>query len=320
MQPLPLPDFFQQQNKTGLSLPAFLQQVATEHPYFTPAHFFALQQMDAVNSNYVEQAAKTALLFNNPYWLQFQLEHAGKETTTEILPLIPSVAEVPENSDNDDDSSPVTVVAIAEQELPVTEETTTVVEEPGISYADNTGDTEENVVNDDDNAVMVSSEPVAAATAENTETEDDTAMKKQKEEIKIPLPTLKNTPVSNALPAFEPMHLVDYFASQGIKLTDDLQGADKLGKQLKSFTEWLKTMKKLHPADGGANAGAADIAVQVLAAKSNKEDSIITETMAEVLTQQGKIAKAVEMYEKLSLLNPAKSAFFAAKIEQLKGL
>jgi hypothetical protein len=45
---------------------------------------------------------------------------------------------------------------------------------------------------------------------------------------------------------FEPMHMVDYFASQGIKLNDDVHKGDKLGKQLKSFTEWLKTMKKVH--------------------------------------------------------------------------
>ena len=45
---------------------------------------------------------------------------------------------------------------------------------------------------------------------------------------------------------FEPMHLVDYFASQGIKLSEEVQTGDKLGKQLKSFTEWLKTMKKVH--------------------------------------------------------------------------
>ena len=40
--------------------------------------------------------------------------------------------------------------------------------------------------------------------------------------------------------------------------------------------------------------------------------------MAEVFIQQGKIEKAHDIYKKLSLLNPAKSAYFAAKIELLK--
>ena len=40
--------------------------------------------------------------------------------------------------------------------------------------------------------------------------------------------------------------------------------------------------------------------------------------MAAVLAKQGKLAKAIELYQKLSLMNPSKSAYFAAKIEQLK--
>jgi hypothetical protein len=42
--------------------------------------------------------------------------------------------------------------------------------------------------------------------------------------------------------------------------------------------------------------------------------------MAEVFARQGKMAKASEVYQKLSLLNPAKSTYFAAKLENLKGL
>lgn len=44
---------------------------------------------------------------------------------------------------------------------------------------------------------------------------------------------------------FEPYHTVDYFASQGIKFSQEELPKDKLGKQLKSFTQWLKTMKRL---------------------------------------------------------------------------
>ena len=40
--------------------------------------------------------------------------------------------------------------------------------------------------------------------------------------------------------------------------------------------------------------------------------------MAEVYENQGKLVKAMEVYNKLSLLNPAKSAYFAAKSEKLK--
>jgi hypothetical protein len=44
---------------------------------------------------------------------------------------------------------------------------------------------------------------------------------------------------------------------------------------------------------------------------------VLTETWAEVLVKQGKTQNALEVYRKLSLLNHDKSAYFAARIEQL---
>ncbi|MEO7534441.1 MAG: hypothetical protein ABIU30_11370, partial [Ferruginibacter sp.] len=117
---------------------------------------------------------------------------------------------------------------------------------------------------------------------------------------------------------FEPLHTTDYFASLGIKLSSEIKPGDKLGKQLKSFTEWLKTMKKVHTDKLEQSSGGADQVIQSLAEKSNTEDEVLTETMAEVLVQQGKADKAIEVYKKLSLLNPSKNAYFAAKIDQLK--
>jgi len=116
---------------------------------------------------------------------------------------------------------------------------------------------------------------------------------------------------------FEPLFATDYFASQGIKLSEEVQSSDKLGRQLKSFTEWLKTMKKVHENKLPAGNEQLDLAVQKLAEKSNEEDDILTESMAEAYLQQGKAKKAREIFEKLSLFNPSKSAYFAAKIESI---
>jgi hypothetical protein len=128
--------------------------------------------------------------------------------------------------------------------------------------------------------------------------------------------------MSNQAPAnedmlFEPLFATDYFASQGIKLSEEVQSSDKLGKQLKSFTEWLKTIKKNNnyiPPE----PKQIDQSVEQLAEKSNMETEVITEAMAEVYLQQGKISKANEVYEKLSLQNPSKITYFAGKIENLK--
>jgi len=119
---------------------------------------------------------------------------------------------------------------------------------------------------------------------------------------------------------FSPYHTVDYFASLGIKLNlDELQN-DKFGKQLKSFTDWLKIMKKLPQKDVVEHSTDTTVqaAIEGYAAHSILQKEIITEAMAEVLSKQGKKENAIELYNKLSLINPGKSAYFAAKIEQLK--
>ncbi len=133
-------------------------------------------------------------------------------------------------------------------------------------------------------------------------------------ELKIEKATIDNTLV------FEPLHTSDYFASQGIKISKDISPNDKLGRQLKSFTEWLKTMKKVIPTNENTAVSTQDNfhPVLTMAEKSNSNANVITESMAEILAEQGKKPQAIEIYEKLSLLNPSKSAYFAAKIEQLK--
>jgi hypothetical protein len=130
--------------------------------------------------------------------------------------------------------------------------------------------------------------------------------------------TKENKKVEGEELLFEPLFASDYFASQGIKLSEAILADDRLGKQLKSFTSWLRTMKKVHPDKLPMVNAIVEAKVQNEAAKSNIEEEVITEAMAEAFTSQGKEIRAIEVYEKLSLLNPTKSAYFAAKIDQLK--
>ncbi|MHA4811822.1 hypothetical protein ACX0G9_27250 [Flavitalea flava] len=125
-------------------------------------------------------------------------------------------------------------------------------------------------------------------------------------------------PIDSPL-VFESFHTIDYFASQGIKLRLDENPSDRLGKQVKSFTDWLKVMRRLPQKNAEIIPDiAAESKIQAIAAHSIEGKEVVTETMAEVLSKQGMKDKAIEVYRKLSLLNPGKSAYFASKIEQLK--
>ena len=135
-----------------------------------------------------------------------------------------------------------------------------------------------------------------------------------------PTPTPAAAPAVTAEPVltFEPYHTIDYFASQGIRLKLDENPTDQLGKQLKSFTDWLRVMRRLPQKEKEIVPDrVAEQAIQSIAAHSIEGKEVLTETMAEVLAMQGMPERARIVYEKLSLLNPGKSAYFAAKIEQL---
>ncbi len=307
----PLLQFLLSKNNSGLPQKEFLKKLATIYPWLAPAQFYLLQQMNSAEEAYTKEAAKTSLLFNNPLLLQYQLKYGStynnyqpdneatpsetinnnalhSEEKNEILAIIPA-----HNVEIENDES----TAIKEMPIPIKDI------EPLVTNVVETKTEEELML------------------AENANYDDEALAQETEIEplrINIPGPVLTN--IKESTLTFEPMHLVDYFASQGIKLSDTEQTSDKLGKQLKSFTEWLKVMKKINTPENENSAKIGDISIIAMAEKSNSNGETITESMAEVLIQQGKATKAIEVYKKLSLLNPSKIAYFAAKIEQLKGL
>lgn len=188
----------------------------------------------------------------------------------------------------------------------------------------------EQLLNETGNATVTKSEPalpvetlventtVTAVSIAEAATEAPVTITAEKE---TPFPEIKLSKTESVDTGFvfEPYHTVDYFASQGIKLKEEEKPADKFGRQLKSFTEWLKTMKKLPVAETATvPVTQAEQKVEELAADSLANRDVVTEAMAEVWEKQGNHLKAIEIYQKLSLLEPAKSTYFAARIEELK--
>jgi hypothetical protein len=118
---------------------------------------------------------------------------------------------------------------------------------------------------------------------------------------------------------FEPFHTVDYFASQGIKPSLEVKPNDQFGNQLKSFTEWLKSLKTSQTQTLSIHDNEqSEEKVIHLADNSIENRNVVTEAMAEVWIKQGNLEKATDIYNKLSLLNPSKSSYFAGLIEKLK--
>ena len=143
--------------------------------------------------------------------------------------------------------------------------------------------------------------PAVATLTETQESKEEIVIEKSKEQL-----------------VFEPYYTIDYFASQGIKNVIEEKPKDRFSQQLKSFTEWLKTIRQLPPQQVAAmtDPGSEQKVVE-LATHSLDEGNVETEAMAEVWIKQGQPEKAVAIYRKLSLLNPSKNSYFASKIELL---
>lgn len=166
-------------------------------------------------------------------------------------------------------------------------------------------------------------EDLSADAQESTTVKDIVKEKMPELEGLPPIPSFKIEPLEAGKMelSFEPYHTVDYFASQGIRFKDEEKPRDRLSLQLKSFTEWLKTLKKTPDAEIAVGATRQEEKkVEQMAQVSIADPAVVTEAMAEVWEKQGNTIKAIELYEKLSLLDPDKNAYFASKIEHLKQL
>ena len=68
-----------------------LEQIANEHPYFSPAQFFLLHRSDPQSPAYKRQAGITSIFFNNPHWLNFQLQQTNGPAEVVEAPLLQTI-------------------------------------------------------------------------------------------------------------------------------------------------------------------------------------------------------------------------------------
>ena len=306
---------FQKESLDDCSLEE-LQAMARRYSYFTPVQFLLAEKLKTRDENlYKDQLQKLSLHFNNPLWLDYLLNpDKTKELTT---PLISEISEtVNEDVIDLTKENSVSETNVIPEERGITEsvidevvtkssETFEPIQEEMFGSKEKNAETMEVVEQNNADAEIENQAPLAE---ENNE-----------HQIRIPsLPDLNQQPAETDL-TFQPYHTVDYFASQGIKFVPEEKPTDRFGKQLRSFTEWLKAMKRLPPIEVSKITDiVSEEKVEQMAEHSIDAGEVITETMAEVWIKQGNKEKAIEIYNKLSLLNPDKSAYFASLAKQLK--
>lgn len=135
---------------------------------------------------------------------------------------------------------------------------------------------------------------------------------------------------------FQPLYTDDYFAYKRLKSPEE---ADELSDQgaaeMKSFTSWLRQIKdnfsgrtskdwyhqQLHRIYEEETEPEISETVEKMAMDSIVfNNDIVSETLAEIWIRQQQYGNAIKIYQKLSLLNPDKNAYFAQKILELKSL
>lgn len=292
-----------------------LQQLSQQYPFFAPLQFVLLEKFRAENDQlYLQQLQKATLYHHNPVALDLLINAQKYQTvlpayladeTADTETIIPKKNILPnESSEERPIDRPEETVGDAEVHLHEPSEPEAVVV-PAIETSSID--------------IMEDVEEVTIGLPEDQEEADMPVPEKHYSFKDIIEKTLQPTAEFKGGLTFEPYHTVDYFASQGIKLTQEEVTKDNFGRQVKSFTEWLKTMKRL-PAAQQLNRldPHAEEKVENFAAHSIDNSEILTEAMAEVWIKQGKLEKAIEVYNKLSLLNPSKRTYFADKLENLK--
>lgn len=317
-----------------------LEQFTTAYPYAAVGHYLLARKLkeNGNEEEFIKQADITSLYFNNPLWAHWQLQaahatvqHEHSTTVEETVAHATAVVAAHETA--------FSVVSLAEEAAELhktngeTPEENTITAQPledGSANGFFDGPNADAPAEDPSTNVIIEQPAIIDNTEETLpQTETTSAVPAETPLAAIPDPgapvleqvngtPLQDTIASDEEEVFEPYHTIDYFASQGIKLSKEDTGAPKgkLDRQLKSFTEWLRSMKRTTPSATELDENSNQSIVKI-AEYSVSGNEIVTEAMAEVWAKQGNLSQAIAIYEKLSLLNPTKNAYFASRIQKV---
>jgi hypothetical protein len=308
-----------------------LNTIISRYPYFSPARY-----VDAANKHKhlpFEQGMMTTMQLFQGNWLLFYEHLDACEIIVQKQVVdneAPSVEHIPLIPTTHFDNIPAEETSIIEPFVPVAPVPVEVIPVE----------------------VMAQGQPLEevpfSVHPSNEEKETPTATLPPSEEIIVPQPeTKKPAKEHKSTDDFlKPLYSEDYFLYQGIEIPEqplpkkEEKKEDKSLMVMMSFSEWLMHFKtknerdnqekedkkaiksmwqkeKLAAALEEENEVIPENVFNMAVTSITKEEDLASESLAEVLQKQGKLDKAIDMYKKLSLLNPQKKAYFAAKIEQI---
>ena len=271
---------FQRESMDEMTLDE-LRRHAEAFPYSSIIQFlYTCKLKSQYHLDFPEAVSKTALFFDDSSWLNYQLmEETEKGSFRKII--------YDSQFNNISEDEMIEGLSLPAEGL----------EDAGVqAFREDKDHIDETEGEFDEPAIVdptVANEPQVAEPAPSSKTNED---------FEIPI---------------TPYHTVDYFASLGIKINIE-SDKDELSMKVKSFTAWLKTMKRLQPASENVTIKDIHSILDTHNDKENPTEAIFTEAMAEVYMKQGLTEKAIEVYDKLSLQNPLNSHIFADKISKIK--
>lgn len=89
-------------------------------------------------------------------------------------------------------------------------------------------------------------------------------------------------------------------------------------RQLEIIENFIRNEPRIAPVRGRLGEPAVQEDLALRSQPAPIVGGLVTESFAKILCKQGKYSKAIEIYEKLALKNPDKTAYFAAKISEIK--
>ena len=302
------------QMKNGELAGIALEKLVSNYPYFGPAQSLLACHYHTVGHPLAsEQSARATIFYSNPRWWAFQLEEAIQSNTEqpisqefipvqELTPFLSISPELPEELSSNVEAIPFTPPDEVETPQSITIPTVEAVKE--ILRKIN-GGISENTPISDEKSLPPASEPVPGRLTQ--------LLQSQLSSFQQPVKPTDSLDYQQA----EPLHTVDYFASQGIKLNLKQTPKDALTNKLLSFTDWLRQVKQ---SEKSTEVSQMEKKVSEDASHSVRREEVITEAMAEVLLRQGHREQAIQLFTKLSFQIPEKSSYFAGRIEQIKAI